>query len=76
MTNEEKAKKIVLSKPFNDASSQDYAYKCAMEMAEWKDEQHNKNVKTWQLEFEKKQILIGELYEQIGKLVEELHKKN
>lgn len=39
MDNTEKAKKIVLSKPFNDASSQDYAYKCAMEMAEWKDEQ-------------------------------------
>jgi len=46
------------------------------EAIKWKDEQHNKNVKTWQLELEKKQILIGELYEQIGKLVEELHKKD
>lgn len=47
-----------------------------MKMAEWKDEQHNKKVKSWQLELVKKQILIGDLYEQIGKLVEELHKKD
>lgn len=44
MDNAEKAKKIVLSKPFNDASSQDYAYKCAMQMAEWKDEQMKKTL--------------------------------
>ena len=45
MTNEEKAKKIVLSKPFNTASSQDYAYKCAMEMAKWKDEEYEKLIR-------------------------------
>lgn len=70
MDNAEKAKKIVISKPFNNASSQDYAYKCAMEMAQWKDEQHEQSLIDLNCKLEEQQENYEELKKRYDEAVE------